>query len=108
MRDFDLRLSPTIMNGRRLKDDFAVLWNSDQFGERRIGRIRLAGEANTAQGEVWAWHLQPPLPVPGYGNGRADSLDEAKAAFRGAFEKFYAETSTTEFAHGFSHQPQRP
>jgi hypothetical protein len=45
--------------------------------------------------------INPPLPIPPWGTGSEDSLDQAKAAFRAAWEKFYA---TLTPAHWHHHQ----
>jgi len=83
---YELVLRPTVLHNSRPKNDYAVIWKSD-FGERRVGRIRLASE-QSFQGTVWVFHLQADIPVPPWCNGRADSLKGAQAAFRQVFEKF--------------------
>jgi hypothetical protein len=85
---FDLALRPTVINGNRYRSDFIVVWKSD-FGERRVGRIRRSDSSNL--NSVWVYHLQADIPVPLSGNGRADSLKAAQAAFRNAFERFCAD-----------------
>ena len=62
----DLALRPTTINGHRYKNDYIVVWRSD-FGERRVGRIRLAESASVG---VWVYHLHADLPVPPWGSGR--------------------------------------
>jgi hypothetical protein len=46
---------------------------------------------------AWSYHITVPLPVRA-GNGRAESLDLAKANFRNAFERFESETPDRVFA----------
>jgi hypothetical protein len=83
---YDLALRPTVVNGNQYKDDYAVIWRSD-FGERRVGRILRVESSGV--GTAWAFHLQADIAVPPpWGNGRADSLKAAQAAFRKAFERF--------------------
>ena len=88
MTAFDLSLRNTVINGTRYKNDFIVVWKSD-FGERRVGRIRLASEGSS--GKVWTFHVYADIPVPPWCNGRADRLKEAQASFRRVFEKFCAD-----------------
>ena len=79
-----LTLRPTIIGGDKLKDDYSVIHEG-----RSVGRIRLA-EERASQGEVWEWHVNPPLPIPPWCNGSATSFEAAKDAFRAAWERFYA------------------
>ena len=75
---------PTVLTGEKLKDDYCV------FHEGWcVGRIMLARERSW-QGDAWEWHVNPPLPIPPWCNGSAESLEEAKAEFRAAWERFYA------------------
>ena len=78
------KLRPTIIGGDNLGNDFVVL-----FEGRSIGRIRQA-EERVGHNPGWDWAINPPLPIPPWGNGSADSLEQAKAAFRAAWERFYA------------------
>jgi len=80
----DLILRPTVIAGDRLRDDYCV-W----FEGRRIGRIMLA-ENHVDHVKEWRWYINPPLSIPDWANGAADTLDGAKAAFRSAWERFYA------------------
>jgi hypothetical protein len=52
----------------------------------------------------WDWTINPPLPIPPWGNGCADNLDQAKAAFRAAWERFYATLTPESIAHWHHHQ----
>lgn len=79
-----LILRPTVIGGTRLKDDFAVL-----FEGRRVGRIRLA-PGRIGQPSSWDWVVNPPLLVPSWCAGSEWDFGKAKAAFRGAWEQFYA------------------
>lgn len=54
---------------------------------RAIGRIRLDDERPGQ--EKWEWAINPPLPVPPWGVGRAPSFEEAKIAFRAAWERVF-------------------
>jgi len=80
----DYLLRPTVIAGDQLKDDYCVFRK-----DRRIGRIRRA-DKRSWQGERWEWHVNPPLPIPPWCNGDADSLDGAKSEFKAAWERFYA------------------
>jgi hypothetical protein len=83
MSDHHLTVRPTVLNNS--DDDFAVIWNHDRWGPRRIGRIRFATERNEA---LWVWSINPPMAVPAWGNGQADSLDQAKAELGNAWTRF--------------------
>jgi hypothetical protein len=50
-----LSLRPTIINERPLANDFSVIWTSESFGARRVGRIRLATEHRDA--DTWSWSI---------------------------------------------------
>jgi hypothetical protein len=89
----DLILRPTIMAGDRLKNDFEVF-----FEERRVGRIMLT-VGSVGQNPSWDWHVNPPLPVPSWCKGSEPDLDQAKAAFREAWERFYSSLSPEAIAH---------
>jgi hypothetical protein len=86
-----LSLRLTVWDHGPAKDDYEVIWTSDEFGARRVGRIRLAGEHDS--GERWEWAINPPMPVPAWGHGLARSRQMATAAFRRVFERFYTETT---------------
>jgi hypothetical protein len=77
-------LRPTIIAGDKLPNDYCVIHDG-----RGIGRIRLA-EERSFQGMVWAWPVDPPLPIPPWCNGTSDSLEAAKADFKAAWERFFA------------------
>jgi hypothetical protein len=83
--------------GERLPDVYCV-----RSGDRPVGRIRLAHE-RTGQGEGWDWS-NVPLPIPSWGVGRAESLEEAKAAFRKAWGRFHASLTLQEIQHWHHHQ----
>jgi hypothetical protein len=92
----DLALRPTVINGNLYADDFVVWWRSPQFGRRMVGRIR-KGYGMPFGSPEWSFHIVTALPVRS-GNGRAESLDQAKADFRKAFERFEGETPDRVFA----------
>ena len=83
MSDHHLALRPAALNNS--DDDFVVIWHHDRWGPRRIGRIRFATERTEA---LWVWSINPPMPVPAWDNGQADSLDGSKAEFRNAWTRF--------------------
>jgi hypothetical protein len=80
----NLSLRPTIIAGEKRPNDYCVIHEG-----RGVGRIRLADEQSW-QGTAWAWHINPPLPVPPWCNGSADSLEVAKDQFKAVWERFYA------------------
>ena len=86
------KLRPTIIGGDNLGNDFVVL-----FEGRSIGRIRQADEHRAYPG--WDWTINPPLPVPSWCAGSEDSLEQAKAAFREAWERFYLTLTPESIAH---------
>ena len=81
-----LLLRPTVLTGEKLKDDYCVFYE----GQLCVGRIMLARERSWRGVVCWDWYINPPLPIPAWGHGTANSLDAAKAKFRSAWEKFYA------------------
>lgn len=83
MAAMDLRLRPTGLqtaSGMPAKDDWIVVLDR-QHTIGRIMRTRIAGNA-----WIWCWylHLFPNSPAD---RGNADTLDEAKAAFRRRVEE---------------------
>jgi hypothetical protein len=88
----DLLLRPTVIAGDRLENDYCVIHEG-----RSVGRIRLANE-RSGRDETWEWHVNPPLPIPSWCNGSADSIDIAKAQFRAAWERFYASLTPEDIA----------
>jgi hypothetical protein len=99
-----LSLRPTIIGDRPLPNDFSVIWMSESFGARRVGRIRLATEHNTRDGETWVWSISPPMPVPTWGHGLARSRELATTAFRRAFENFHRDTTARQWTDAFGTQ----
>jgi hypothetical protein len=97
-----LALRTTTFDDGPRRDDFAVIWTSDEFGARRVGRIRLAGEHDG--GERWEWAINPPMPVPAWGHGLARSRPMATAAFRRVFERLHSETTTRQWQDAFATQ----
>ena len=83
-----LSLRPTVIAGDKLPNDYCVIHDG-----RSIGRIRLA-EERASRGTIWCWHVNPPLPIPPWCNGSADSLELAKDQFKAAWERFYASLTT--------------
>jgi hypothetical protein len=80
----DLLLRPTVLTGKKLEDDYCVIHDG-----RSVGRIRLASE-RSGHGVVWHWYVNPPLPIPPWCRGDAESLEDAKTKFKAAWERFYA------------------
>jgi hypothetical protein len=69
---------------------------------RAVGRIRLSDEWPGQ--ETWSWSITVPLPMPSFGVGSATSLEAAKAAFREAWETFYARLTADDVAHWYRTQ----
>jgi hypothetical protein len=88
-----LTLRPTVIGGDRLGDDYGVY--SD---DRRIGRIRLATE-RPGHNSAWDWHINPPLPIPSWGNDSEPDLERAKTAFRETWTRFYGSLTPDDIAH---------
>jgi hypothetical protein len=89
----DLIPRPTVIAGKRIENDYCVY-----FEGRSVGRIMLA-DNHVEHREEWRWFINPPLPVPPWADGSADSLKGAKAAFRAAWQRFYASLSPESIAH---------
>jgi hypothetical protein len=98
-----LTLRRTTFDDGPRQDDFAVIWTSEEFGARRVGRIRLA-EQNGSEGNRWEWAINPPMPVPAWGHGLTRSRGLATVAFRRAFENFHRETTARQWADAFATQ----
>ena len=83
-------------DGERRSDDYEVRHNGRTVG--RILRLRSTGR------ELWQW-TQITIRAPSYGpnGGVADTLDEAKAAFRGHWGKARDHTSGLEVATASSY-----
>ncbi len=97
-----LLLRPTIINGNRYDDDYAVIWRSRQFGRHVVGRIRRATERSWQEAPDWIWSLTTGIGNGvSYGYGAAKSLDQAKQKFRAAFERKELETPTRRWARGY-------
>jgi hypothetical protein len=71
--------------------------------EQGVRRIRQA-EERYGHNPGCDWAINPPLPIPPWGNGSADSLEHAKAEFRAACERFYAGLAPESIAHWHHHQ----
>jgi hypothetical protein len=97
MTEHPLSLRATVIGGDRLYNDYEVIREG-----RPIGRIREATE-RTGLRPGWTWAINPPLPIPSWGSGFAPSLDEAKVAFKEAWERFYATLTPEDIAHWHHH-----
>jgi hypothetical protein len=98
MAEHPLVLRPTVIANERLADDYCVFRE-----ERSIGRIREAKE-RSGFNPGWTWSINVPLPIPPWGNGFSSSLDEAKAAFREAWARFYETLTPHDIQHWHHHQ----
>jgi hypothetical protein len=88
-----LTLLFTVIDHHRAVNDFCVFHDG-----RSIGRIRKNTEGR-GHDAAWDWAINPPLAIPAWGHGSAPSLPEAKAAFAGAWERFYAGLTPDDIAH---------
>jgi hypothetical protein len=79
MLEHHLTLRPTFIGGERVERDFCVYRDG-----RAIGRIREAHE-RIGLNPGWDWTINVPLPVTRSALGSAETLDEAKTAFRSAW-----------------------
>jgi hypothetical protein len=79
------------------ENDYTVLREA-----HAIGRIRLADER--AGHAMWEWAINPPLPIPSWGVGRAPSFEDAKTALRAAWARFYERLSPADLEHWHRHQ----
>ena len=77
-------------------NDYAVIWKN-----RPIGRIRLAAGVTNGQSAIWVWRISPPMAVPAWGSGTANSLERAKQKFQAYFDRFCSETSEAEWKSAF-------
>jgi hypothetical protein len=75
----------------KLPNDYCVIHDG-----RCIGRIRLADDRSW-QGTVWVWNINPPLPVPSWGNGSADSLEVAKVPIQGRLGALLCDPDSAKF-----------
>ena len=80
----DIELSLKLSRPGETKDDYAVIWTTEQFGKWSIGRIEFLPEA--AGSDQWSWAVNLPVPIPLSCKRREASLAEAQAAFRKAWE----------------------
>jgi len=75
-----LTLRRTVIAGTVCEDDYDVRWRG-----RDIGRIHLAIQTVPPQ---WWWGINLPVPVGHRHYGMTPTFDEAKTAFKAAWEKF--------------------
>ena len=97
-----LLLRPTTFDDGPRAEDFSVLWTSDEFGCRRVGRIRRVNQHRDE--DRWEWAINPPMPVPAWCHGLAHSRDQATAAFRRSFERLHRETTARQWSDAFATQ----
>jgi hypothetical protein len=89
----NLILRPTFIAGERIADDYCVY-----FECRSVGRIQRETK-NVGQKPEWDWFINPPLPIPSGCSGSESDLEEAKAAIRRAWERFYSSLTPDTIAH---------
>lgn len=77
------------------KTEFDVIWTSDDFGARRVGRISRKAK------KKWKWQLDLPTTVPGWAHGVSRDQVTAMASFRLAFESFHRQTSDKQLVEAF-------
>ena len=98
MDEHELTLRRTVIGGATINNDYCVFRDG-----RSIGRIREVTE-RAGFNPGWTWAVGVPLPIPTWANGFAPSLDEAKAAFKEAWARFYAGLTPHDIAHWHHHQ----
>jgi hypothetical protein len=80
----NLTLRKTVIKGETSPDDYCVTHDG-----RSVGRIHKTDGVNGSI--LWNWHVSaPPLPIPPWCNGSAESLEGAKSQFESTWERFYA------------------
>jgi hypothetical protein len=97
-----LTLLATVIDHHRAVNDFCVFHDG-----HLIGRIRKNTEGR-GHDAGWDWAINSPLAIPAWGHGSAPSLPEAKAAFAGAWERFYAGLAPDGIAHWHQLQDAQP
>jgi len=75
-----LTLRRTTFDGVVRPDDYGVWWRG-----RDIGRIHLTTQSVPPQ---WVWAINIAMAIPPSCRGNSPTLDEAKADFRKAWDKF--------------------
>ena len=88
----NLRFRRTCIAGQYCDDDYCVYDDG-----LCVGRILL--HRSTPQGAQWGWHVNIAEPIPGWCNGRTATLDEAKCAFRAAWQQFKPTISAARMKH---------
>jgi hypothetical protein len=88
-----LTLRRTVIGGVRLDNDYCV-----HHEGRSVGRIREATERYGFE-PGWDWVINPPLPIPTWAHGSEPTFDRAKAAFKKAWARFYAQLTPKDIAH---------
>jgi hypothetical protein len=77
-RTINLTAAPTWPG---VADDYVL-----RYEGHSIGRMRLT------EG-VWEWHINVPMEMPTWANGKTSNLDECRRAFASAWGRFLIETS---------------
>jgi hypothetical protein len=77
-----LSFRPTVIAGEEIENDYCVIYDG-----RSVGRIYKTHRLNGSL--VWDWHVNPPLPIPSWCYGSAESLEAAKDQFKAAWEQFH-------------------
>ena len=73
-----MEVRPTVIGGDKLNNEFVVV-----FEGRSIGRIRQA-EERYGHNPGWDWAINPPLPIPPWGNGSTDSSGAGQDRVQGS------------------------
>jgi hypothetical protein len=63
-----------------------------------------SGKRTSALATTPEWDCNINPPIPPWGNGSADSLEQAKAEFRAAWERLYATLTPGKIGHWHHHQ----
>jgi hypothetical protein len=84
MTAHDLTLRQTVIADQRYENDYSVY-----FEGRVVGRIKMT-VSKAENPAPWEWSINPPLPIPSWGNGAVATKEGAMVAFRSAWNRFYA------------------
>jgi hypothetical protein len=77
------------------KPDFLIYWATEKWGKRLVGRVK---QTPAPHGVItWSFSINPPMPIPAFGHGRADTKDQALLLFKEAFARFVDEHTDADF-----------
>ena len=85
-------LAGPLLNRRTAADDFTIEIDAGEHGHRSVGRIMVVIHATGSDRGAWFWTITvPAAPEAGITlSGDIGSLEEARLAFRAAFDRLIA------------------